>query len=223
MLCISALASLWKEVFIFFSCSPDVFSHWLFLLDHKFLPYLQDCSYQSTVISDHAPIILELQIPHQPPKYCQWRFNPGLLYDKDFIEFISSNISSFIEVNTTPGMSYSTIWECLKCYLNGLIISYSSHKNQEKKRRLKEISNSIDLIDSQYASDPSPELFEDCLFLQAEYDILSEYLSEKLILRAQHRVYEQSVRTGKLLARQIREAEVSRMIPQLRLQSGASL
>ncbi len=46
------------------------------------------------------------------------------------------------------------------------------------------------------------------------------YLSEKLILRAQHRVYEQSVRMGKLLARQIREAETSRMIPQLRFQSG---
>lgn len=126
-----------------------------------------------------------------------------------------------MEVNTRPGMSYSTIWECLKCYLRGLIISYSSHKNQEKKRRLKEISSSIAHIDSQYASDPSPELFEERQFLQAEYDILSTNEAEKLILRAQHRVYEHSERTGKLLARQIREAEVSRMIPQLRLQSGA--
>ncbi len=146
-----------------------------FFLDHTFLPYLQYCSYQSIVISDHAPIILELQIPHQPPKYCQWHFNPGLLSDKDFIEFISSNISCFMEFNTTPGMSYSIIWECLKFYLRGLIISYSSHKNQEKKRRLKEISNSIVIIDSQYASYPSPDFFEDRQFLQAEYDILSEY------------------------------------------------
>lgn len=41
-----------------------------------------------------------------------------------------------------------------------------------------------------------------------------------MILRAQHRVYEQSDRTGKLLALQICEADESLMIPQLRL-SGA--
>lgn len=120
-----------------------------------------------------------------------------------------------MEVNTTPGMPYSTIWESLKCYLSGLIISYSSHKNQEKEKKLIEISNSIACIDSQYSSDPSPELFEERQLLQAEYDILSTDKAEKLILRAQHRIYEQSDRTGRLLARQIREAEASRMIPQL--------
>lgn len=72
-----------------------------------------------------------------------------------------------------------------------------------------------------YASDPSPEFFKDHQYLQAEYDILSTGEAEKFILRAQHRVYEHSDRTGKLLARQIREADTSRMIPQLRLQSGA--
>ncbi len=51
--------------------------------------------------------------------------------------------------------------------------NFLSHKNQEKKRRLKEISNSIALIDSEYASDPSPELFEERQFLQAEYDIIN--------------------------------------------------
>ncbi len=160
MWCIPPFASLWKEVFFFSHVHQTYFRIDYLFLDHTFLPYLQDCSYQSIVISGHAPIILDLQIPYQPPKYCQWCLNPGLLSDKDFIEFISSNISSFMEVNTTPGMPYSTIWESLKCYLRGLIISYSSHKNQEKKRRL-EISNSIVLIDSQYASDPSPELFEE--------------------------------------------------------------
>lgn len=202
-----------ERKYSFFSHVHLMYSHIdYFFLDNTFLPYLQDCCYLSIVISDHVPIILELQIPHQPPKYCRCL---SLLSNKDFIEFVSSNISSFIEVSTMAGMPYSTIWENLKFYLCGLIISYSSHKNQEKKRHLKEISNAIALIDSQYASDPSPELFEEHQFLQAEYDILSNDEAEKCILRAQHRVYEQSDRTGKFLAQQIREAEASRVIPQL--------
>lgn len=62
-----------------------------------------------------------------------------------------------------PGMSYSTIWETLKCYLRGLIISYSSYKNQKRKRRLEKLTDFITNIDTQYASDPSPELYEDII------------------------------------------------------------
>ncbi len=103
-------------------------------LDNKLLPYLQDV---------HTKAYWFL-IMHQlfwdstkaPPKNHQWSFNTGSLKDKDFVKFISSNISSFLEINSTPGMAYSSIWETLKCYLRGLIISYSSYKNRERKKQL---------------------------------------------------------------------------------------
>lgn len=41
-----------------------------------------------------------------------------------------------------------------------------------------------------------------------------------MILRAQHRVYEQSDKTGRLLAHQISQAEAFRMRPQIRLPTG---
>ncbi len=75
-------------------------------LDNKLLPYLQDCSYECIVVSDLAPVVLGLNFPKAPPKNYQWSFNTGLLKDKDFVTFISSNISSFLEINSTPGMAY---------------------------------------------------------------------------------------------------------------------
>lgn len=62
--------------------------------------------------------------------------------------------------------------------------------------------------------------FGDRQLLQTEYDILSTEEAEKNILCAQHWVYEQSDKTGRLLAHQIRQAEASRMISQIRLQTG---
>lgn len=55
-----------KREYSFFSHVHQTYSRIdYFFLDQKFIPYLQDCSYQSIVISDHAPIVLELKIPHQ--------------------------------------------------------------------------------------------------------------------------------------------------------------
>lgn len=99
------------------------------------------------MVSDHAPVVLGLNFPKAPAKNYQWSFNSGLLKDKDFVKFISSNISSFLEINSTQVMAYSSIWETLKCYLRGLIISYSSNKNRERKKKLEELSSSITAID----------------------------------------------------------------------------
>ncbi len=89
----------------FFSSTPVLLTNRLYFLDNKLLPYLQDCSYECIVVSDLAPVVLGLNFPKAPPKNYQWSFNTGLLKDKDFVTFISSNISSFLEINSTPGMA----------------------------------------------------------------------------------------------------------------------
>lgn len=62
-----------ERIYSFFSHVHQTYSRIdYFFLDHKLLPYLHDCSYKGIVISDHAPVVLELQIPQQPPKYCQF-------------------------------------------------------------------------------------------------------------------------------------------------------
>ena len=90
-----------------------------FFLDKKLLPNLRQCTYESIVISDHSPLLLELEFPQRPPMCYQWHLNPILLSDKEFVNFISSEITLFLETNSTPGMSCSTIWESLKAYLRG--------------------------------------------------------------------------------------------------------
>lgn len=88
---------------------------------------VKECEYQAIVISDHAPLLMTPCIPASHATYRSWRFNTLLLSDTEFVEFVSKEITEYLTRNQTPGMSSSVIWESMKAYLRGQIISYSAH------------------------------------------------------------------------------------------------
>lgn len=84
-------------------------------------------------------------------------------------------------------MSNATIWEHMKAYLRGEIISFVAHKNKCLKQKQTEIAIWILNIDRQYANPPSPELYKERLKLQTEFNLLaSRQVAEeqKYFLRA---------------------------------------
>ena len=95
-----------------------------FFLDKRLLSSVTKCDYDAIVISDHGPLTTKISIPNTQHNYRPWRLNPLLLSEGSFTNFISSEIKKFLDTNQMPGMSYSTIWESLKAYLRGQIISY---------------------------------------------------------------------------------------------------
>ena len=98
-----------------------------FFLDKRILHLTKECDYGAVVISHHGPLTMNLYIPNTQSTYRPWRFNPLLLSEDEFIEFISSEIQMFLDINQTPGMSPSTVWESLKATLRGQIISYCAN------------------------------------------------------------------------------------------------
>ena len=84
---------------------------------------MKECDYGAMVVSDHGPLIMKMYIPNPQSIYRSWRFNPLLLSEDEFTKFISSEIKIFLDINQTTGMSPSTVWESLKAYLRGQIIS----------------------------------------------------------------------------------------------------
>ena len=88
-------------------------------------------------------------------------------------------------------MSCSAIWESLKAYLRGQIISYTANQNRVGSQRLRDLSESIATLDEKYATDPSSDLHKERQLLQSEFDELSTRQAEQLLLQAQYKVYEQ--------------------------------
>ena len=82
-----------------------------FFLDRRILHSIVECNYEVIVISDHEPLSMKIRIPDTQLIYRPWRLNALLLLEEEFVSFISSEIKFFLEINQTPGMSFSTIWE----------------------------------------------------------------------------------------------------------------
>lgn len=194
-----------------------------FLLDNRLLPRLKRCSYTSIVISDHSAIFFDLDLPNRPPRNRIWRFSPLLLSDENFVEFISSQIDFFLETNTTPGISYATLWETLKVYIRGQIIAYTSSLTKKKKSRLQDISQQIADIDSKYAQSPTPNLYKDRLRLQTEYDLLTTDEATHFIMKVRYNTYEFGDKASRLLAMQARQAAASRSITKIQSNTGEIL
>lgn len=161
-----------------------------FLVDSRILPMVKDTQYRSIVISDHGPVQLDVCFPECIRPCRTWRFDPLLLSRDSFKKFISEQIDIFLEFNCTPDVSLITMWEALKAYLRGQIISYTAYERKKRKQRLSDLSHSIAEVDRKYADAPTPELYKEKLLLKTEFDNLSIKQIEQLFFKSKQKFYE---------------------------------
>lgn len=190
-----------------------------FLIDSRLISTVKYCDYEAVVLSDHGPVILQLTLTKKPvPKI--WRFDNGLLSDKAFVEQIKTHINVYLSINDNSDTSRSTLWEALKAYIRGQIISYSSLIKKQNSKQKDELTDQLLEIDRQYSISPSPDLYKRRITLQTEFKLLCTTETAKLLTRARHKSYEHGERAGKLLAHQIKEVAASRLITKIRTGSG---
>lgn len=205
-----------KKVFSFFSNVHHTYTRIdYFLLDNRLLGNVSSCSYHSITISDHGAISFHVALPDCVRPSCNWRLNPLLLADEQFVNHVSSQINFFLETDASPEISDSILWETLKAYLCGQIIEYSSRAKKARDSKLNDISRSIAEIDSHYSSSPFPALLKERLRLQTEYNLLSTDRATYLLTKAWFNVYDSDDKASKLLAQQARQAQSSRLIPKI--------
>lgn len=96
------------------------------------------------------------------------------------------------------------VWDALKAYLRGQIISFTANKKTQSEKEQLELSSKILDIDEQYALTQTPELYNKRLELQTKLDLLTTHQTENLILKTRSTFYEHGEKTGKLLANQLK-------------------
>ena len=117
-------------------------------------------------------------------------------------------------------ISCSLLWESLKAYLRGQIISYSAHLNKSRKAKLQEFSTNITKLDQQLATCPSPSLLKQRVDIQTEFDLITTSDAERLHLRSCSTYYGHGDKASRLLAHQLRRQAASYIIPQIKDSSG---
>lgn len=193
-----------------------------FLIDQKLLHMVTKIEYSSIVISDHAPVILQLSFPENTPTF-SWRLNSRHLSDEKFVEFINTQIDLFMELNDTPGISYSLIWETLKAYIRGQVISFVAAENAKQTKRASQIIDRIKEVDQLHSESPPADLYKERLLLQTEFDSITNTKAIDLHLRSRLTYYEHGDRAGKLLSHQLKQLTTAGFITAVKNEQGQIL
>lgn len=205
----------------FFSHAHQTYSRIdYFFIDNKLISDVKMCEYQSIVISDHAPLLLKLNISDTCNTKRLWRFNSLLLSDENFLNFMADQISLFLDTNITPDVSITTVWEALKAYLRGQVISFMAKKRKDSLAKQGELERQIADLDNRNAQAPSPSFYKDRIKLVSEYDRLTTHHIEQLLLKNRSNTYEHGDKAGEILARQLKGARAKQLISGVQLQNG---
>ncbi len=209
-----------KREFSFFSHVHSSYSRKdYFYIDKTLLPSLEKTQYSAIIISDHAPLLLDLRFTLCSNQRPTWRLNPTLLADKKIRIYISTAIDIFLATNTLDEVSLSTLWETFKVVIRGEIISYSSYTNKLKNAKLQQLIDSIAKVDRGISLTPSEELFKKRVELKAQFDKFSIERTQQYLLWSKGNFYEHGEKAGRLLVHQIKCQSTSRLIPQIRNRS----
>lgn len=117
--------------------------------------------------------------------------------------------------------SPSILWDTLKAYTRGKIISFTSHANKLQRSRQKELEEAIADLDNSLSSTDTPDLYRERIRLHTELDLLLTTEAEQRLLRSQGLVYKHGDKAGRLLAHQLKAKTASNQITQITDESGS--
>lgn len=69
-----------------------------FLISKQHIHKVWDCKIESTTISDHAPVILTIDMGREK-FFKYWRLNTSILTDKEILNELSKNIEEYFMIN----------------------------------------------------------------------------------------------------------------------------
>lgn len=180
------------------------------------MPLTSKVVYHDIVISDHAPLSFSFNVSSMPQCDRIQTLNPQLLKQPTFCDLIREQIFFFFEMNDRPETPPLILWETMKAYIRGCIISYQAGRKKRKRAKLVELEQQINCLDKENAAHPSIKTYKKILSLRFKYN---QILSDRIIrgfLHTQQKCFEFGDKPYKLLARQIRKMESDRAMSKVK-------
>ena len=192
-----------------------------FLTDATLTSDIISSKYHDIIISDHSPVELKINIGRTKTAF-NWRFNPLLLNNIQFRQQTASRITEYFHENDTPEVNDSTLWEAFKAVIRGHIIAHEAKIKKDKKKELIDVTTQLKLLERDYRLTASPSKLVEITKLKSKYNaILSDQVS-LMLLKVKQKHFELADKPDKLLARQLRNIQASRMIHEIKTNSGTT-
>lgn len=104
-----------------------------FFIDHHHLSLLNNTRIESSPMSDHSPISLELKIPSFPLRATNCKLNESLIIEDIDRKQIADDLALYFKENTHSDITPGILWEAHKAHIRGKLMELGSRK---KKRTL---------------------------------------------------------------------------------------
>ena len=120
-------------------------------------------------------------------------------------------------------MTDSVLWESFKAVVRGDIISFQIRKKKEEKRRLVEIERLITEFETDYKLKLDPITLKKIISLKTEYNSILSKKTVTILNQVKQKHFELTDKPHKLLARQLRNLQVTRAIHKIQSKEGSIL
>lgn len=192
-----------------------------FLISQSLVNDTIDSSINAISLSDHAPVELCINIHSDRLRRGRWRMNTSLIQDKVFYAELTEDLSSFFEINMGSTESVAMVWEASKAYIRGKLIAKSSKKKKEQKDAITKLEAELNSMERELAEHYSESLVKDICKCKLQIHDIFNKKAEYALFRLKTSFYESGEKTGRLLARQLKEQNSAYVIPAIR--SGGAL
>uniref|UniRef100_A0A3B4X6N3 Reverse transcriptase domain-containing protein n=1 Tax=Seriola lalandi dorsalis TaxID=1841481 RepID=A0A3B4X6N3_SERLL len=135
--------------------------------------------------------------------------------DTEYYRYLFA-IKGKILTNSETAPSPSILWEALKAYLRGQIISFTSLRKKEHWKELELLEAEIRNLEKEHFKTRSEGLYRALIRKRNQYNVINTYKTEKALLRTRQRYYELGDKGNKLLAWQLKKQISSSLIQKIK-------
>lgn len=167
---------------------------------------------ETSTISDHTPIKLQLRVPSMPHRTTNWKLNENLISDEIDKKLLSEELTLYFRENTHSDISPGVIWEAHKAHIRGKLIELGSRKKREHTHQQTELIRDISALEQQHKDSQSQSVLHDLTLKREELKALfhSEHKRHSRMI-AQH-FHEWGNKPGRLLARSLQQKKTASFI-----------
>ena len=194
-----------EKAFTFFSGAHDVYSRldYFFIFKNDISKVIK-CEILPIAITDHAPVIMELNLKREQGE-TSWRLNNSLLEDQRFKAKIEQSVKSYLEINDNEEVTSIILWEAAKATIRGEIIAYSSQKKREREREKNTLENKIKGLQEQHERHLDKEIQKQLKEAKKALDIIETQEIEKDLMLCRQTYYDNSPKALKILAAKLKK------------------
>lgn len=164
------------------------------------LQFLNNAEIGSILLSDHAPVILDMDYPSSPSVSRRWRFNNSLLLDSNFTEQFTLFAQEFFLHNLSSVSQFHYVWDAFKASARGFIINFMSRKKKQALSHSTSLLKQIKDLEHQYFSTNCPDTLSLLVKAKMQYNKLSWNSACNFLLKFNAKMYGGRNKAGRSLA-----------------------